>query len=35
VTFKPTATGTRTAAVSVTDNGGASPQIVPLTGTGQ
>jgi hypothetical protein len=35
VTFKPTATGTRTAAVSVTDNGGASPQSVALTGTGQ
>jgi hypothetical protein len=35
VTFKPTATGTRTAAVSLTDNGGASPQSVALTGTGQ
>jgi hypothetical protein len=35
VTFKPTATGTRTAAVSVSDDGGASPQSVPLTGTGQ
>jgi hypothetical protein len=34
VTFKPTATGSRAAAVSVTDNGGASPQSVPLTGTG-
>jgi FG-GAP-like repeat/Abnormal spindle-like microcephaly-assoc'd, ASPM-SPD-2-Hydin len=35
VTFTPTATGTRTANVSVTDNGGSSPQTVPLTGTGQ
>jgi FG-GAP-like repeat/Abnormal spindle-like microcephaly-assoc'd, ASPM-SPD-2-Hydin len=35
LTFHPTATGTRTAAVSVTDNGGGSPQSVPLTGTGQ
>ena len=35
VTFTPSATGTRTAAVSVADNGGASPQTVPLSGTGQ
>lgn len=35
VTFTPSATGTRTAAVSVTDSGGGSPQTVPLTGTGQ
>jgi hypothetical protein len=35
VTFQPTATGARTAAVSITDNGGASPQSVLLTGTGQ
>lgn len=35
VTFTPSATGTRNAAVSVTDNGGGSPQTVPLTGTGQ
>jgi len=34
VTFKPTATGTRAAAVSVKDNGGGSPQGVPLSGTG-
>lgn len=34
VTFKPTTTGTRSASVSVTDNAGASPQTVPLTGTG-
>lgn len=35
VTFKPTATGARSAAVSVADNGGSSPQTVPLSGTGQ
>jgi hypothetical protein len=34
VTFKPSATGKRTAAVSVSDNGGGSPQRVGLTGTG-
>jgi phage terminase large subunit-like protein len=34
VTFTPTATGARSGAVSVTDNGGASPQKVPITGTG-
>jgi len=34
VTFKPTATGTRSAAVSVTDDGGGSPQKVSLAGTG-
>lgn len=34
VTFKPTASGTRTAALSVNDSGGGSPQIVPLSGTG-
>jgi hypothetical protein len=34
VKFKPTATGKRTAAVSVTDNGGGSPQKVGLAGTG-
>jgi len=34
VTFKPTATGNRTAAVSISDDGGASPQKVTLTGTG-
>jgi len=34
VKFKPTATGARSAAVSVTDNGGGSPQSVPLAGTG-
>ncbi len=34
VTFKPTATGTRTASVSIADNAAASPQTVALTGTG-
>lgn len=34
VTFKPTATGRRTAGVAVKDNGGGSPQVVSLTGTG-
>jgi hypothetical protein len=35
VTFKPTATGLRTADVSISDGGGGSPQTVALTGTGQ
>ena len=34
VTFTPAATGTRTASLSITDNGGGSPQTVPITGTG-
>jgi hypothetical protein len=34
VTFKPLVKGTRTADVSVYDNGGGSPQKVGLTGTG-
>jgi hypothetical protein len=34
VTFKPTTTGTRNAAVSITDNAPGSPQSVPLTGVG-
>lgn len=34
VTFTPSASGTRTASVSVTDNAGGSPQTVGLTGTG-
>jgi hypothetical protein len=34
VTFTPTQTGQRSAQLSVSDNGGASPQTVPLTGTG-
>ena len=35
VTFTPTATGTRTASISVTDNASSSPQAISLTGTGQ
>jgi len=35
VTFKPTASGTRTAALSVTDSASGSPQTVSLTGTGK
>jgi Abnormal spindle-like microcephaly-assoc'd, ASPM-SPD-2-Hydin len=34
VTFKPTATGTRTAAVTLTDNAANSPQMLALSGTG-
>jgi hypothetical protein len=34
VTFKPTATGTRTAAITLTDNATGSPQSVGLSGTG-
>ncbi len=34
VTFKPAVTGTRTAQLNMTDNGGGSPQTVTLTGTG-
>jgi Abnormal spindle-like microcephaly-assoc'd, ASPM-SPD-2-Hydin len=32
VTFKPTAQGVRTAAISIADNAPGSPQTVPLTG---
>ena len=35
VTFTPSATGARSAAVTLTDNAGGSPQSVALTGTGQ
>jgi hypothetical protein len=35
VTFKPTATGTRTGAVTITDNAVGSPQTVALTGSGE
>ncbi len=35
VIFKPSTTGTRTAAVSINDDGGGSPQKVTLIGTGQ
>ncbi len=34
VTFTPTATGTRTGSVAITDNAGGSPQAVQLSGTG-
>ena len=34
VTFRPTASGTRAGALSISDNGGGSPQTVPLKGTG-
>ena len=35
VTFKPTAAGTRTGSISITDTATGSPQSVSLTGTGQ
>jgi hypothetical protein len=35
VTFKPTASGALSANVSIADEGGGSPQTVPLSGTGQ
>ena len=35
VTFTPSATGPRSANLQITDSGGASPQSVPLTGTGK
>jgi hypothetical protein len=35
VTFTPTATGSRAASVTVTDNGASRPQSIPLSGTGQ
>jgi hypothetical protein len=34
VTFHPSAIGTRNAEISISDNGGGSPQLVPLSGTG-
>ncbi len=34
VTFKPTATGSRSASVSIVDNAATSPQSITLTGTG-
>jgi hypothetical protein len=33
-TFRPKATGSKTASVSIADNGGASPQVIALKGTG-
>jgi len=35
VTFAPQVTGALSASLSVADNGGGSPQSIPLTGTGQ
>ncbi|MGA8865906.1 MAG: choice-of-anchor D domain-containing protein [Candidatus Sulfotelmatobacter sp.] len=34
VTFKPTATGTRTGSLTITDDASSSPQVVSLSGTG-
>ena len=34
VTFTPTATGARSASLSISDSGGGSPQTVALSGTG-
>jgi len=34
VVFGPVVTGTIDSQLAITDDGGASPQIVPLTGTG-
>jgi len=34
VTFRPTASGSRTASVSISDNASGNPQVVSLTGTG-
>jgi hypothetical protein len=34
ITFSPTATGTRSGTLIVTDNAAGSPQTVPITGTG-
>jgi Abnormal spindle-like microcephaly-assoc'd, ASPM-SPD-2-Hydin/Beta-propeller repeat len=34
VVFKPTATGARTGTLTITDNGGANPQTIALTGNG-
>jgi uncharacterized repeat protein (TIGR02543 family) len=34
VTFTPTATGTRSGSITITDNAAGSPQVVTLTGTG-
>jgi hypothetical protein len=34
VTFTPSATGSRSASISITDSGGNSPQTVILAGTG-
>jgi hypothetical protein len=34
VAFAPTATGSRSADIQITDDGGGSPQLVPLSGNG-
>jgi hypothetical protein len=34
IAFKPAATGAKSASVVIKDNGGGSPQAIPLTGTG-
>ena len=34
VTFRPTATGARSASISISDNAPGNPHLVPLTGTG-
>jgi hypothetical protein len=34
VTFKPTKQGNRSANLEIYDDGGGSPQMIPLTGTG-
>jgi hypothetical protein len=34
VVFKPTATGQRSAKLTISDDGGGSPQAVMLSGTG-
>jgi hypothetical protein len=34
IIFKPQKTGTRNGVLSIADNGGGSPQTVPITGTG-
>jgi FG-GAP-like repeat/Abnormal spindle-like microcephaly-assoc'd, ASPM-SPD-2-Hydin len=35
ITFQPTATGTRTGAITVSSNASGSPEIISLTGTGE
>lgn len=35
VSFTPSASGSRSAAISIVDNAGGSPQLIPLSGTGE
>ena len=35
VVFKPTATGLRSGAITITDNAAGSPQVIQLSGTGE